>query len=188
MALTPKRRILMLVVPALLASALAVGVVRAQTPPPPPGAAAAPPAPPQGAPPPGPEGMGRDGGHDGGMHGRWGAMPALRVADRLATMQVYLGITPEQMGQWRAFTQAAIAMAPDPADWHAGMRDGAFEGIDRMSARMQKMAAAAQELDRAAQALKAVLTPEQITRADAAWRTMHAHHGWHHGMDDRRRD
>jgi hypothetical protein len=42
------------------------------------------------------------------------------------------------------------------------------------------MAEAAQKLNQAAQALKAVLTPEQIQKADAAWVTLHAMHEHHH--------
>jgi hypothetical protein len=35
--------------------------------------------------------------HDGGG---WGAAPGLRLADRLATLEVYLGITPQQQDAW----------------------------------------------------------------------------------------
>jgi hypothetical protein len=53
-----------------------------------------------------------------------------------------------------------------------------------MTARLQHMAEAGQKLEQAAQALKAVLTPEQIQKADAAWAALHAmhEHGRHNGM------
>jgi hypothetical protein len=116
--------------------------------------------------------------HDGGG---WGAAPGLRLADRLATLEVYLGITPQQQDAWRAFTQAALAMVPNPEEMHRDMAGGAFDGIEHMTARLQHMAEAAQKLEQAAQALKTVLTPEQIQKADAAWETLHAMHE-HHGM------
>jgi hypothetical protein len=116
-----------------------------------------------------------------------GAAPGLRLADRLATLEVYLGITPQQQAAWRAFTQAALAMVPNPEEMHHDMAGGAFDGIEHMTARLQHMAEAAQKLEQAAQALKAVLTPEQIQKADAAWATLHAmheHHGMHRHHDD----
>jgi hypothetical protein len=145
----------------LLGSALIIGVVRAQTP-----AEPDPPAAP-------------DFHHHGGL---WGAVPGLRMAERLATLEVYLGITPQQQDAWRVFTQAALAMAPSPGERHGDAGAGAFEGIDHMAARLQHVADAAQKFDQAAQALKAVLTPEQIQKADLAWATlreMREHH-WHH--------
>ena len=157
--------------PALLGSVLAVGVARAQTPMQHQDPVA--PLPPHFH-------------HDGG---RWGAAPGLRLADRLATLEVYLGITPQQQDAWRAFTQAALAMVPNPEETHRGMGSGAFDGIEHMTARLQHMAEAAQKLEQAAQGLKAVLTPEQIQKADGAWATlhpMHEHQGRHgmHGHHD----
>jgi hypothetical protein len=136
----------------------------------------------------------------GGMEHReaWAAGRRLRLADRLATMHVYLDIGPAQEDAWHGFSQALLAMVPDPKDMPSpGMSSGAFEGIDRMAKMMQRRADAAQAVDQAAQKLKAVMTPAQIQKADAAWAAMHAHwmhrheHDWHHhgdhghGMDDR---
>jgi hypothetical protein len=134
----------------------------------------------------------------GGMEHRdaWAAGRRLRLADRLATMHVYLDIAPAQEDAWHGFSQALLAMVPDPKDSYPGV-SGAFEGIDRMAKMMQRRADAAQALDQAAQKLKAVMTPAQIQKADAAWASMREHwrhvreHGWHHqghhghGMDDR---
>jgi LTXXQ motif family protein len=165
MQIFPMRRMTFVALPALLGSALVLGVVHAQTPPQP-GAPVLPPP---------------HFHHDGG---RWGAAPGLRLADRFATLEIYLGITPQQQDAWRAFTQAALAMVPNPEEMHRDMAGGAFDGIEHMTARLQHMAEAAQKLEQAAQTLKAVLTPEQIQKADAAWATLHAMHeqGRHHGM------
>jgi hypothetical protein len=142
------------------------------------------------------------GGGMGGMEHReaWAAERRLRLADRLATMHVYLDIAPAQEDAWHGFSQALLAMVPDPKDMappgHPPM--GAFESIDRMAKMMQRRADAAQAVDQAAQKLKAVMTPAQIQKADAAWAAMREHwmhrreHGWHHhghhdhGMDDDR--
>lgn len=163
MQILPMRRIARAALPALLGSALVIGVVYAQTPAQP-DAPVAPP-PPQFH-------------HEGGG---WGAAPGLRLADRLATLEVYLGITPPQQDAWRAFTQAALAMVPNPEEMHRDMAGGAFDGIEHMTARLQHMAEAAQRFEQAAKALKAVLTAEQIQKADTAWATLHAMHG-RHGM------
>jgi hypothetical protein len=153
-------------VPALLGSALVIGVARAQT-------QAQPEAPVAPAPP-----------HFHHEGGGWGAAPGLRLADRFATLEVYLGITPQQQDAWRAFTQAALAMVPNPEEMHRDMTGDAFDGIEHMTARLQHMAEAAQKLEQAAQALKAVLAPEQMQKANAAWSTLHAMHEHHgrHGM------
>jgi hypothetical protein len=163
MLLHPTRRIRRIALPALLGSALVVGVASAQAP-----MQHEPPTPPYFH-------------HDGGG---WGAAPGLRLADRLATLEVYLGITAQQQDAWRSFTQAALAMVPNPEEMHRDMAGGAFEGIEHMTARLQHMAEAGQKLEQAAQALRAVLTPEQIQKADAAWTTLHAmhEHRGHHEM------
>jgi hypothetical protein len=145
--------------------------------------------------------------HGAEMHGGWGMRGAehreawaaerqLRIASRLATMHVYLDITPQQEDAWHAFSQAVLAMVPEPQDMPDGMKDGQhpmgmFDGIDRMAKMMQRRADAAQAVDQAAQKLKASLTPAQVTKADAAWAALrehweHAH--WHHHDHDHDRD
>ena len=158
--------------PLLLSSALIVGMARAQTPTQQdhPGA----PPPPQ-------------------FHrlgGAWDATPGLRLADRFATLEVYLGITPQQQDAWRAFTQAALAMVPSPEEMRRDAGGGAFDAIEHMTARMQDMATKAQNLEQTAQALQAVLTPEQIQKADAAWATLRAarEHRTRHWMRDNHED
>jgi periplasmic protein CpxP/Spy len=120
------------------------------------------------------------------MHpwGGVGARIGLRIADRLATLHTYLGITPQQEGAWNDFAQAAIAMAPQPGERHGMEHMGAFEGIDHMAQHIQDLGQKAQKLDQAAQALKGVLTPDQIKKADAVWAermAMREHH-WHEWM------
>ena len=163
MLLQPTHRITRIALPALLGSVLAFAAARAQAP--------------MEHQPPGPPHFHHDG-------GGWGAAPGLRLADRLATLEIYLGITPQQQDAWRAFTQAALAMVPNPQEMHRDMSGGAFEGIEHMTTRLQHMDEAAQKLNQAAQALKAVLMPEQIEKADAAWATLHAmhEHEMHHEM------
>jgi periplasmic protein CpxP/Spy len=123
------------------------------------------------------------GGHGGPMAGLGAAM-GLRIAERMNALQTYLAITPQQQDAWNAFAQAAIAMVPD----HGGPRElarlGAFDGIDRMTQHMQDLAQKAQKLDQAAQALKAVLTPDQIKKADDIWtaRMEAREHRWQHWM------
>jgi hypothetical protein len=149
--------------PALLASATVLGAAHAQSP-----MQHESPAPPHF--------------HNDG--GGWGSAPGLRLADRLATLEIYLGITTQQQDAWRAFTQAALAMVPNPEEMHRDMTGSAFDGLEHMTTRLQHMAEAAQKLNQVAQALKAVLTPEQIQKADAAWATLHAmhEHRWHHEL------
>ena len=128
---------------------------------------------------------GREGGPMGGaMHEGWRAILGLRIAERLNTLHTYLGITPEQQTAWDAFAQAVIAMVPADGGPHDMARIGAFEGIDRMTQHMQTMAQNAQKLDQAAQALKAVLTPDQIKKADEVWaaRMEDREHHWHEWM------
>lgn len=109
--------------------------------------------------------------------------PALRsfhLAERLAGLEVYLAITPEQQPQWRAFTAAAIAMVPERPPPAAD----AFAAIDQITARVQAMGAPAQRLREAADALKAALAPDQITRANAMWAAFHHHDGMGHDGHD----
>ena len=122
-------------------------------------------------------------GHEPGGAG-WGAMMGLRIAGRMNALQTYLGITPQQQDAWGAFAQAAIAMAPTDGGPREMARLGAFEGIDRMTQRAQDIAQKAQKLDQAAQALKAVLTADQIKKADELWtaRMEMREHGWQHWM------
>lgn len=123
-------------------------------------------------------------GHEPGGAG-WGAMMGLRIAGRMNALQTYLGITPQQQDAWNAFAQAAIAMAPTDGNGPVEMaRLGAFDGIDRMTQRAQDIAQKAQKLDQAAQALKAVLTPDQIKKADGLWaaRMEMREHRWQHWM------
>ncbi len=103
----------------------------------------------------------------------------LMLAQRLAGLQVYLGITPAELPQWNAFTAAVLAM-PTPRPDRGADADDPFAGIDAMAQRMQQRAAAAQTVSHAAADLKSVLTPDQITKADAAWSSMQQ--GWDHGM------
>jgi hypothetical protein len=113
-------------------------------------------------------------------------MFALRLAERLAGLQIYLGITPAELPQWNAFTAAVLAMPSRRPDDAAGRTD-AFAGIDAMADRLRQRAAAAQTVSHAAADLKSVLTPDQITKADAAWTSMQQMHdhwmhrpgGWH---------
>ncbi len=107
------------------------------------------------------------------------AMFAMRVAERLAGLQIYLGITPAELPQWNAFTAAVLAMPMPRPDDGPGQAD-VFAGIDAMADRLQQRAAAAQTISHAAADLKSVLTPDQITKADAAWSSMEQMHG--HGM------
>jgi len=111
------------------------------------------------------------------------AMRQFRLAERLAGLEIYLAITPQQQPQWTAFTAAMMAMVPDRQP-PAG---DAFAAIDQITAKVEAMAQPAQHLHDAADALKAVLTPEQIGRANAIWATMHDHQRggmWRHPGGD----
>jgi hypothetical protein len=185
--LPSRRRLARMALPAMICAALAAGVARAAA-----GAADDPapfalvqndPAPAE------PPLLPRRGW--GGMEHReaWAARRALHLADRLATMHVYLGITPQQEDAWRGFSQAVLAMVPPPD--MAPRDDGAFDGIDRMARMMQRRAEAARAVADAAEKLKATMSPEQIHQADAAWAAMrehweHHHHDWHHDRDQDR--
>jgi hypothetical protein len=200
-----RRRLAQVALPTMICAALVAGAARARSAGPADDAmplevaqadATAPAAPPAAPMPGGEAGHGphmHPGWVMGGMEHReaWAAGRRLRLADRLATMHVYLDITPAQEDAWHAFSQALLAMVPDPKDMPPPGPAGAFEGIDRMAKMMQRRADAAQAVDQAAQKLKASLTPAQVTKADAAWAALrehweHAH--WHHHDHDHDRD
>ena len=118
------------------------------------------------------------GGHGWGFHQRGGAMMSpemrgFRLAERLAGLQVYLGITPEQQPQWRAFTAAALAMVPGGPPGPGHRPGDAFAALDHIADRVEAMVQPAQHLRAATDALKAVLTPDQIGKANAMWASFH---------------
>ncbi|MCK0195867.1 hypothetical protein MWN34_02980 [Ancylobacter sp. 6x-1] len=110
----------------------------------------------------------------------------MALAARLSAAETLVGIRSEQLGVWRAFTDALLALAPPrrpgpgpkeagapavspsgpekPADGAAPAGPDPFLPFADLAARSSERAKAAETLNNAANALRAALTPEQIAR------------------------
>lgn len=125
-------------------------------------------------------------GEDDGLPGRKTIRRKFKLAQRLAAMEVAVGIRGEQLDAWRDFTDALIASVPDydrpgrrggPRGEGRGDGDGKgragpqakadmkpMDGIRRMAERMVERGAKAVTLLNALDALKAKLSEEQLER------------------------
>ncbi|QIB35205.1 Spy/CpxP family protein refolding chaperone [Ancylobacter pratisalsi] len=112
----------------------------------------------------------------GGQSGRAlpafdGTMARLAAGALLAAQETALGITPEQMPAWRAYTGALVAFIPTGTrvgrwtDKQTRDAAAAFDLVDDVTAAAIERAEAAKTLREAANALKATLTPEQLSMA-----------------------
>lgn len=92
---------------------------------------------------------------------------ALELAATLSAAELYVGITPEQLGAWRTYTSALIALldfgpeGPGPRS-QAQQPDGLF-GED-IAERMITVSEKAKTLKEAVATLRSFLTPDQIEK------------------------
>lgn len=127
-------------------------------------------------------GPGRDGRAEDRKGPRIGGNPGLKVAERLAGLEIYIGITPEQEPAWRSYSTALIGFVeadrPHPgkgsrpdAPPPAGAPDEA-RAPQLMAERLAEHAIAkgekAEALHAAAATLRASLSEEQLARLIAA--------------------
>lgn len=90
-----------------------------------------------------------------------GITPGLGLAAHLAAMQVYLGITPDQLPAWQDYCQALIGFA-EPSQ--PSQPTPALLAPERMAQDSLHRAARAQGLLEASATLRGVLDPAQIQR------------------------
>lgn len=105
----------------------------------------------------------------------------LELAQRLAGAEIYIGIKPEQLGPWRAYTSALIALlepGPMPLQPAVGDKPDAAPAVtdggatppappvfgERMADRILEQAEKARALKDASTALRQALSPEQAAR------------------------
>jgi hypothetical protein len=121
------------------------------------------------------------------------------LANNLNTTETLIGVTADQQDAWRGYTNALLAMFQPPArpDVKAGDKADAakapFAREERLIQNATERATKAADLQKAVDALKAKLTPEQLQKlADADLRfgpPMRGHgkdgkgHGHGHGHD-----
>ncbi|WP_051231868.1 hypothetical protein [Kaistia adipata] len=132
------------------------------------------------------------GDHDRRGHGAHGPRKMqMWLANNLSATETLIGITADQQDAWRGYTNALLAMFERPArpDVKPGDKADAakvpFAREERLIQNSTERAAKAGELQKAIDALKAKLTPEQLQKlADAELRfgpPMRGGHG--HGPD-----
>ena len=125
-----------------------------------------------------------------GPHGPRHEPAPLELAATLSAAELYVGITPEQLGAWRAYTSALITLfdfrpegpgprpqGKPPARPPQQQPEGLFgeDLADRMIAVSDK----AKALKDAAATLRAALTPEQAEKLDVLRQTLRPHPGPH---------
>jgi hypothetical protein len=106
------------------------------------------------------------------------------LASKLSGAEIYIGITPEQLGVWRAYTTALLDLVgsnpgerngPPPAPKAGPAPDGSAEQDnrrdnpkaifgERLADRVIEKAASANALKKAAETLKTTLQPEQLKK------------------------
>ncbi|WP_157971275.1 hypothetical protein [Pseudogemmobacter bohemicus] len=110
--------------------------------------------------------------HRGGpqMERGQGGNPGLKLAQGLAGLETYIGVTPDQAQAWRAYTDALIAFAEADAP-HPGplSQDAAPAGpprlmADRLAERAIAKGERAEKLQAAAATLRATLSDAQLAR------------------------
>ncbi len=98
-----------------------------------------------------------------------GRMPrpeVLGLATKLSAAEIYLGVTPEQLGPWRAYATALIDLVSPGADRNPPPPQGAEPRLagEELAGIMVKKAEQAKALQDAVAALKPKLSPQQVLK------------------------
>lgn len=127
----------------------------------------------QAASPAGPD-LGPDRGPDQGPPPHIHNMPGpdiLGLAMKLSAAEIYLGVTPEQLGSWRAYTTALIDLVspgpdrkPSPPKGPGAARPEPRLAGEELAGIMAKKAEQAKALQDAVATLKPKLSPQQVLR------------------------
>lgn len=111
---------------------------------------------------------GRDQGREQGRRGPRGERMQMWLAQNLNTTETLIGIRADQHDVWRDYTNALLAMFQPPARPTAAPDANAapvpFAREERLISNVTDRAAKAADLSKAIEALKAKLTPEQLTK------------------------
>jgi len=101
-------------------------------------------------------------------HERHLGNPRIELASLLAAQEVAIGIQPSQMDAWRRYTDAALALLPEPpkdeAAHHAD--HSGFAALERFSDHLAAEADKATAFKQALDGLRDALSPEQRSRAE----------------------
>lgn len=87
-----------------------------------------------------------------------------RLAALLAAAETYVGVRTDQMDAWRTFTDAAIALVPEPPTGRPPAQAEPFARSSEVANRLISEGKKAETLLAAIQQLKAKLTPDQLQR------------------------
>lgn len=88
-----------------------------------------------------------------------------RLAQLLAAAEIYIGVRADQIDTWRTFTDAAIALVPEPPPSPtAGRTAEPFARPSEMASRLVAEGKKAEQLLAAIEQLKVKLTPAQLQR------------------------
>ncbi|QTL01742.1 hypothetical protein J5J86_13055 [Aquabacter sp. L1I39] len=87
-----------------------------------------------------------------------------RLAQLLAAAETYVGVKADQIDAWRTFTDAAIALVPQPPAGAPARTDEPFARASEMAGRLASEGKKAEQLLAAIQQLKTKLTPAQLQR------------------------
>lgn len=108
------------------------------------------------------------------MRGMPGRPDVLGLATRLSAAEIYLGITPEQLGPWRAYTTALIDLVspvaeqnpppPPPVPGDSKARPEPRLAGEELAGDIVRRAEKAKVLQDAAAALKPKLLPQQVLK------------------------